>query len=172
MIQDLLYKYLILNGRLGIPEIGRFAIYRAPASVQEDGTVMRAPVQQILFEEKPVTADKNLFQFLAHEMSTDEIAAIGSFNTWVSSIREQLTRDAFVKLPFIGTLEQTTEGVIGFIPATPAIKPSSIDLPYGIVWQTDEIAEDASVDKNDSGWWIYAIILLLLGIAAIAYRYL
>lgn len=172
MIQDLLYKYLILNGRLGIPEIGRLAIYRTPASVQEDGTVMQGPAQQIFFEEKPVAADKNLFQFLAHEMSTDEIAAIGSFNTWVSSIREQLTQDAFVKLPFIGTLEQTAEGVVGFIPVTPAIQPSSIDLPYGIVWQTDDLAEDGSAEKNDSGWWIYAIILLLLGIAAIAYRYL
>lgn len=172
MIQDLLYKYLILNGHLGIPEIGGFAIHRTPASAQEDGTVIQAPAQQILFEEKPVTADKSLFQFLAHEMATDEIAAIGSFNTWVSSIREQLTRDAFVKLPFIGTLEQTAEGVVAFIPVKPVIQPSFIDLPYGIVWQTDDLAEDALAEKNDSGWWIYAIILLLLGIAAIAYRYL
>jgi len=172
MIQQLLYKYLVLNGQLGLPDIGSFTIHCQPATVDTAGTVLLPPVQQVQFEFQTVQADKNLFLFLAQETASDEVAAIGQFNEWVKSIKEKLAKESVAELPFMGSLHLMGEGSYRFNALVPAIIQSPVDLPEGIVWKTVAVEEETVVETTDSGWWIYAVILLLLGLAAIAYRYL
>lgn len=172
MVQQLLYKYLVLNGQLGLPDIGSFTILQQPAMADTSGTVLLSPTRQISFESQTVKADKNLFLFLAQETDSDEVTAISQFNEWVKSIKEKLGKDAVVDLPFMGSLRLTGEGAYRFDALAPLITQAPIDLPEGIVWKAITTEEEEIVETTDSGWWIYAIILLLLGIAAIAYRYL
>ncbi len=172
MIQQLLYKYLVLNGQLGVPDIGSFTIYRQPAVVDATGTVLLSPTQQVQFEAQPIQTDKNLFLFLAQETASDEVTAIGQFNEWVKSTKEQLVQESVAELPFIGSLHLTGEGVYHFDALSSAISQQPVDLPEGTVWKALANEDDSMGETADSGWWIYAVILLLLGIAAIAYRYL
>lgn len=172
MVQQLLYKYLILNGQLGLPDIGRLTIHRQPAAVDETGRVLLSPTQQIRFEVETVNADKNLFLFLAQETGSDEITVIVQFNEWVKSIRNKLAQGSVAELPFMGSLRLTGESVYLFDPPLQTIAQQSVDLPVGMVWKTASPEDDSVAETTNSGWWIYAIILLLLGIAAIAYRYL
>lgn len=172
MIQQLLYKYLVLNGQLGLPDIGSFTIHRQPAAVDATGSVLLAPKQEVHFEPQTVQADKNLFLFLAQETDADEVTVIGQFNEWVKSTKEKLTQESVAELPFIGSLRLTGEGAYRFDALSAAIVQPAVSLPEGLVWKTIVTEEDSIAETTDSGWWIYAIILLLLGIAAIAYRYL
>ncbi|MFZ6023474.1 MAG: hypothetical protein ACOYVG_03360 [Bacteroidota bacterium] len=172
MVQQLLYKYLVLNGQIGIPDIGRFIVHRHPAAVDETGRVLLSPSAQIRFEVVAVHADKNLFYFLARESGSDEVTVIAQFNEWVKLIKEQLVEESVAVLPYIGSLHVVGESVYRFDPLQPAILQQPVDLPEGILWETDTAEDYTVIETADSGWWIYAIILLLLGIAAIAYRYL
>lgn len=172
MLQQLLYKYLILNGQLGLPEIGRFTIHRQPAAVDETGRVLVSPTQQIRFETVTVNADKNLFLFLAHETGSDEVSAISQFNEWVKSVREKLAGGSAASLPWIGMLRLTGDGTYSFDPLNPSVAWQTVELPEGMIWKAATTEEAAVIENADSGWWIYAVILLLLSIAAIAYHYL
>jgi hypothetical protein len=172
MIQELLYKYLVLNGHLGLPEIGQFTVQRKPASIDASGTALLAPSYQVHFEQQAVQADKNLFLFLAQQMETDEVSAIGTFNDWMKSVKHQLTQQARAELPFMGLLRKTEADEYHFEPLTTHFGTSSVELPQGHIWEVDTAEETADEEMADSGWWIYAVIFLLLGIAAIAYHYL
>ncbi len=172
MIQELLYKYLVLNGHLGLPEMGQFTVERKPASIDASGTSLLSPVYQLHFEQQAVQADRNLFLFLAQETETDEVTVIGMFNDWIKSVKDQLTQQTTAELPFMGLLRRTEEGTYHFEPLTTHLGTSSVELPQGQLWEVDTVSEELAEEKTDAGWWIYAIIFLLLGIAAIAYHYL
>ncbi|HCL06067.1 MAG TPA: hypothetical protein DHW64_08935 [Chitinophagaceae bacterium] len=75
-------------------------------------------------------------------------------------------------MPFMGSLRVTGEGDYRFDALSSVIVQPAVELPEGLVWKTIKTEDESVVETADSGWWIYAIILLLLGIAAIAYRYL
>lgn len=172
MIQQLLIKYLIQNGRLGIPEIGLFQVKRVPAQIIAQGTAIKGPESVIVFTSEIVTADKHLFEFLSIETATDEVAVIGQFNTWAHDLKQKIANHQSVELPFIGTLSLDQDGSIVHTHALTDIKFSTVSLPEGVSLQEFTVTEEEDIDSSDTSWWIYAIILLLLGIAAIAYYYL
>jgi hypothetical protein len=172
MLQQLLHKYLVLNGQLGIPDIGNFKLRRVPAYIDATGAYLQPPTTIIEFEQQTVAADKQFFQFLSQEIEVDEVAAIGQFNDWTKALKEKLAETASANVPLIGSLHKTPEGSLAFDPLPIETNFQPIAIPEGIVWK-QETEEYDSLDKaSDSGWWIYAVILFLLGAAAIAYHYL
>lgn len=170
MLQQLLHKYLVLNGQLGIPDIGNFKLRKIPAYVA--GTYLQPPTTVIEFEQQMVAADKQFFQFLSQEIAVDEVAAIGQFNDWTKELKDQLTETASANIPLIGALRKTPEGALAFDPLPSDINFQPIAIPEGIIWKQEAEELESVHEVSDSGWWIYAIILLLLGAAAIAYHYL
>lgn len=172
MIQQLLIKYLIQNGRLGIPDIGMFQVKRIPAQVVGGGTAIKGPLSVITYQAEPVPADKHLFEFLSMETETDEVAAIGQFNEWTQALKQKIFDHQTVELPFIGTLLLDQDGNITHHAPASAIGYQSVSLPEGVVLETTTATEGEEILTSDTSWWIYAIILLLLGAAAIAYYYL
>lgn len=172
MIQQLLIKYLIQNGRLGIPDIGIFQVKRIPAQVVAAGTAIKGPVSVITYHAEPVPADKHLFEFLSSETETDEVAAISQFNAWTQELKQKIFDHQTVELPLIGTLLLDQDGNIRHTAPQSAIGYRSVSLPEGVVLETSMAAEGEEVSPSDASWWVYAIILLLLGVAAIAYYYL
>lgn len=172
MIQQLLIKYLIQNGRLGIPEIGMFHVKRLPAQIIADGAEIKGPELVIVYAPETVTADKHLFEFLSIETATDEVAAIGQFNAWAHELKQKITDHQSVELPFIGTLSLDQDGSIIHTNAVNDIGFTTVALPEGVSLQQFVTTDEEGDLPSDSSWWIYAIILLLLGVAAIAYYYL
>lgn len=172
MIQQLLIKYLLQNGRLGIPDIGMFRVKRMPAQVVAGGTEIKGPESVITYQAEPVPADKHLFEFLSSETETDEVTAIGQFNAWTQELKQKIFDHQTVELPFIGTLLQDQDGNITHNAPVSSMGYASVALPEGVLLETTIATEDEEASLSDTSWWIYAIILLLLGVAAIAYYYL
>ncbi len=172
MIQQLLIKYLIQNGRLGIPEIGMFHVKRMPAQIIAHGTEIKGPESVIVYAPEAVTADKHLFEFLSIETASDEVAAIGQFNAWAHELKQKITDHQSVELPFIGTLSLDQDGSIIHTNAVNEVGFTTVSLPEGISLHQFATTEEEHMESSDASWWIYAIILFLLGAAAIAYYYL
>ena len=70
-MDQLLYKYLILHGQLGLPDIGTFYIRHLPATIDDSGSYLQAPTQQIEFSSETIQVDRNFFHFLANEKEMD-----------------------------------------------------------------------------------------------------
>jgi hypothetical protein len=171
MIQQLLIKYLIQNGRLGIPEIGMFQVKRIPAQVISGGTEIKGPESVITYQSEPVPADKHLFEFLSMETSSDEVTVIGQFNEWTQELKNKIFHHQTVELPFIGKLLLDQDGNIIHTATESTIGYTSVSLPEAVVFESIS-GREAEIEQSDASWWIYAIILFLLGSAAIAYYYL
>lgn len=172
MIQQLLIKYLIQNGRLGIPEIGLFQVKRVPAQIIAQGTEIKNPESVIVYAPETVIADKHLFEFLSIETATDEVAAIKQFNAWAHELKQKIADHQSVELPFIGTLSLDQDGSILHTNAVNEIGFTTVSLPEGVSLHQFAVTEEENTVPSDSSWWVYAIILMLLGGAAIAYYYL
>jgi len=173
MIQQLLIKYLIQNGRLGIPEIGMLHVKRIPAQVISGGREIKGPEFVITYQPEPVPADKHLFEFLTMETSSDEVTVIGQFNEWTQDLKNQIFNRQTVELPFIGKLLLDEDGQITHTAPESTIGYQSVALPEGIVFESKLAAEEEEeLEKKGTSWRIYAIILFLLASAAIAYYYL
>lgn len=172
MIQQLMIKYLIQNGRLGLPDIGSFQLKHIPAQIQESGTLLKGPAAVIEYRYEPIAADKHLFEFISMETEADEVTAIRRFNEWINELKQTLSEQKTVVLPRIGSLSQTPEGVIIFNAAERELTFKNVSLPNGMVWEQAEAEHETIPATVDTSWWIYAIILLLAGIAAIVYHYI
>ncbi|MBL0883718.1 MAG: hypothetical protein IBJ16_10305 [Chitinophagaceae bacterium] len=172
MIQQLLIKYLLQNGRLGIPDIGIFQVKRIPAQVMANGTEIKGPESVITYHAEPVPADKHLFEFLSSETETDEVTVIGQFNAWVQELKQKIFDHQTIEIPFIGTLLLDEDGKIIHSAPVSEMGYKTVPLPNGVVLENTTVTELEEMSTSDTSWWIYGIILLLLGVAAIAYYYL
>ena len=185
----LVYKYLVINKKVSVPGIGNFLIDTAPAFI-EQGNQLQPPVSHILFKPETALADKKFYEFLAAEMHIDDIDAIKRFHEFAYELKGNASFAEGLQFPGIGTLKKQPNGSFAFqeeksfvqsykpiqlsqaivaekrsTKETPAIAPDYSDIELTPVAQLDD-------EAIRDFWWVYAIILALIGIGAIVYYYL
>ncbi|MBN8718950.1 hypothetical protein SAMN05444410_11385 [Hydrobacter penzbergensis] len=183
-----LYKYLVLHRRLDIPGLGRFLIENRPARMEEGGKLIQAPVPVISFRQQAVQADKQFYDFLAWEMDTDEVDAINRFRDYTEELKTKVTSESGVELKEVGHLFIREDGTTEFrAVASPHELLPPVSLPDGIVFEhtasmphalktneaatSNEYAEAEPTSASNNKWWLYAAILLLIGIGIILFYY-
>lgn len=173
-----LYKYLVLNRKLSIPQLGSFSIRQESAHIDGDG-VLYPPKPVLHFTEEVIPPpDKTFYHFLSEEMGVDELAAIKQFHDYEYQIRQDLEHSKKVTMTGIGNLNRENGGAIVFEPAhdlSVLLPPLQLDKngfssTPAIMEETGE--EETGETANRDFWWFYAIILLILGLGALAYYYL
>ena len=168
-MQEYIHKYLVLYRKLSIPKLGSFEIRDEPAYVDAESGQLFPPKHVLVFEESyATTSDRFFFDFLAEEMGVDDITAIQSFNEFSGRLTQEVNSKEEVDLNGWGKFSKTVTGNIDFTPDTTAFSLLPvIQLEKDIVDREPEVAAAA----NDY-WWFYSIILLILGLGALAYYYL
>lgn len=183
-----LYKYLVLHRRLDIPGLGRFLIENKPARMEEGGKLIQAPVPVIGFRQQTVQADKQFYDFLAWEMDTDEVDAINRFRDYAEALKTKAAGESGAEMQEMGCLFIHADGTTEFrAVAGPNELLPPVSLPDGIVFEhaasmpyalktkdvdtSDESAEVEPAPASNNKWWIYAAILLLIGIGIILFYY-
>ncbi|MES2003563.1 MAG: hypothetical protein V4450_03500 [Bacteroidota bacterium] len=162
-----LYKFLVLHGHLGIPQLGSFVVKKTATHFDEGSGLLHGPVAEIRFTEESVPGSEKLFfDFLANETGLDEITTIQQFHDYAYALRNNLQENGVAELKGVGKLVKEGEAV-HFMPAT--------DLSYLV--QAVNAGDPVLIDEDDAGvkkdfWWFYAIILGILGLGALAYYYL
>lgn len=196
-MQDLLYKYLILNQKLQIPEIGSFSIDTLPAEIDKANGLLHAPTQVIRYRQGSAESDQRFIQFLSREKGLDEADAVSEFNDYITRLQHESTTNHGVEIPGMGTLKKETNGHYLFLADRsvnemyPQLKLSGnfevqhayyrLDKPTAHrQTETDEEAireldvnEDEAIEKSEEAdyWWVYVMIILLLGVGALLFYY-
>ncbi len=187
-------KYLILYKKAIMPGVGVFTVTKKPALYDADSGVFSAPLSEVHFAEGNAMADKQFYNFLKSEHQIDEVSAIRQFNEFSCVLWEGLHAKKVIDFPAIGSLVVNREGVLvfnpienGFVlfpdiksnqaafiqpdivqPKIEATKPKK-ETPVKIVKVSTGGDEATVAPKNY--WWVVAIGLAIVSIAAIVYYY-
>ena len=189
MIQ-LIYKYLIIHQHVPLAGVGVFYLTRQPAKHDVANKVFSPPVLSIDFKPRTTTDNKDFFTFLSKEKDLDKASAIKYFGDLTQRIKYDINAHKPVELPGLGILRKNANGDINFEPANviatyfpPAVaepvlrEKASYEIRVGETQRTSAQMREALHDEPETVpvrkdyWWIYAIILAVIGIAAILYYY-
>lgn len=186
-----IYKYFLLNKKLNLPGIGCFEIKTKPSFITTDNILM-PPTELVNFSTTTALADKTFYQFLAKELHIEEVDAIKNFHDFSYQLQNGISKTNGIILPGIGVINKQASGEISFdaedyinkyfteltinknkskeiaseISAHQHIyKPSSTESTN---YNTEE--NNLNTKQNKDYWWVFAIGLTILGIAAILYK--
>ncbi|MEN9458155.1 MAG: hypothetical protein RL135_729 [Bacteroidota bacterium] len=190
-----LHKYLVLNHRLSIPDVGNFVIEPNSAKLDNANGFLFAPAPAIRFkQEQTPPSDKFLFDFISEELGVDQMTAIKQFHDYVYKIKTSLTTPQGAVIPGIGAMRKEENGYILFTPEKnlldllPQVKVGETiefakkeaikinhDEERNLTEQEEEdirelLGQDSQIKTSDN-WWVYAVILLMIGIGALLFYY-
>lgn len=190
---QLLYKYLILNKKVSVPGLGYFYVHRQPASLDFSNKQFVAPSFRIAFREGEGTVDKVFYQFLASEQQIAEPAAIQNFDGFAIKMNKKLNTSGALQLPGLGQLTKDDTGRLHFdsVPSLTSFYNNvstdriTDEVSAGdeqpilavanepvITGETHELeTEPAYTSAKRDYWWVYALIIASISVAAIAYYY-
>ncbi len=188
---QLLYKYLILNKKAIVPGLGVFSIDRKPAKLDFANKVFLSPTSEINFKAQTSDDDRGMYTFISQLQKIDELEAAGRYNDFANKLKENLEENSSAELPGIGVLSKNAEGQL-FFKATVQLNdyfpPANADrvlrentehpILVGDRNRTNKQMKELLVDEPEmrshvkDPWWIFAIALGIIGIAAIVYYYL
>lgn len=185
----LLYKYLIIHKKVSVPGVGVFFIDRKPAKHDVENKVFQSPVLHIDFKAETAIADKDFFEFVSKEKGIDIVEAVRNLHDFAYSLKQQVSANKRVELPGMGVLIKNSMGEVSFesINVLTSYFPSTIEERYFEVARTEnDIQADSfkasrktislynetfASSNPKSYWWIFAIILAVIGVASILYYY-
>jgi len=189
-----LYKYFLVNKKLSIPQIGFFSLHETPAALDFVKGILRAPQAKIVFtREDNKTIDKNLFTYLSKELKIEEWQVARNFQEFSASIKNNIESSKAVELAGIGKLQRGYDEEIVFIQDASATIIPSADIKLNNtndsranlveLYTTGEnliLTEETEEDKlemivkhkEEDYWWVYALILALMGVGALLYYYI
>ncbi|MDE3124436.1 MAG: hypothetical protein KGK14_02900 [Bacteroidota bacterium] len=193
-MNELLFPYLLVHQRLGIPGIGSFLLVRNIPKINWEQKIVQPPEEQISFVAETIEADHFFYKTVAQQLNISEVAAIQQFTEFAYQLRVQL-QEGGALIPNIGTLLLNPDGEIVFRPMVQnnpflqnvsfqhiqltstskasSVKPVSIldNLPaaQNSMATTEEVFVEN--EKRDN-WWIYAILLTIIGLGALLLAFL
>ncbi|MES2372975.1 MAG: hypothetical protein V4557_10375 [Bacteroidota bacterium] len=173
-----LYKYLVLHKHLNIPQLGNFVMQYQNARYEERTGLLHAPKPVLVFTDGHVPAsEKAFFDFLGNEMGVDDLTAIKLFHDFSYQFRNDLLEKGSAEIKGVGTLSQNSERNIIFHPAhdlsdlLPAIKPGEHGTVIVATGDDVYVEEEAETVETKDQWWLYALVLLMLGVGALIVYY-
>jgi nucleoid DNA-binding protein len=189
MVQ-LLYKYLIINKHVTLPGVGVFYIQRQPAKHDYANKLFTSPNFHIEFNASNELPDKRFYEFVSKERGLNEAEAAKNLHAFSNRLTEEVKANRTVELPGIGMLKINASGQLTFestnilttyFPPTVAEtvlnekSQSAVSIKNGTKTPKETILLNESLEeeevKSKIYWWVYAIILALLGAGAIGYYY-
>lgn len=170
-----LYKYLVLHKHLSIPQLGNFVIQNEQAHYEKGSGLLRAPKPVLAFAGgEAAVSEKAFFDFLAVEMGVDELAAVKLFHDFSYQFRSDLQEKGSVELKGVGVLTREEENTLRFQSThdlselLPAVKPGA---KTSFTTETAVVTEEIETTEEKDQWWMYAIVLVMLGIGALIVYY-
>ncbi len=184
----ILFKYLLINRQVSIPGIGDFRLVQQNAKIDYAAQVVHAPCTAIQFANKSATADKNFFRFASAELGVEDWDTIRKFHDFSFKLKNKLDTEMEVDLPGMGVLTKDQTGKIAF-----KAKKFATEFFPSISFETEPLIHepkpqsqlktgdmDALYDGSSKPsertlianyWWVAALVLALISVAAIAYYY-
>ncbi|MDB5209485.1 MAG: hypothetical protein JWQ30_312 [Sediminibacterium sp.] len=168
-----LYKYLVLYKHLCIPQLGSFVIQPQNSRYDESTGLLHGPSSAMVFTDaQVVVSEKIFFDFLANEMGVDDLTAIKLFHDFSYQFRNDLQEKGSVELTEVGRLTKEEDTIVFHPSHSVSELIPGVRLEKGMTL-TEEIGsiEEIDTEENKDPWWMYAIVLVMLGIGALIFYY-
>ncbi len=183
------YHYLFINKKVAFPGFGTFFIDRIPAQLNFASKSFTAPIWQISFKKGEVTTDRNFYFNLSSMLGISENEAHEKVNEFSLDLKREFAVYKKITLPKIGSLIENSKGDYQLLTDYKFhnyfvdIKAERVLRENGeksffeesvLNSNTETNKQTETILENSSGkaeWWIDAIILAILAIAAIAFYY-
>jgi|tagenome__1003787_1003787.scaffolds.fasta_scaffold19609135_1 nucleoid DNA-binding protein len=184
-MQPYIHKYFALNKSLSLPGIGSFTVETQNAKLDFIDKTLHAPAYTIRYN-KYDGADEKFYDFLARETGVEENDAMQNFKSFSDQLKEQLERDHRINLQGIGTLTTNGSGydfvadnsVQKYFPSITAERIIRQNAEHTVKVGEDERTSTQMHEHfqqrtvKEDNWFVHALILGAIGIAAIAIYYL
>jgi hypothetical protein len=188
-----LYKYFLIYKKIALPGIGVFKMQPVAANLDVVKGVLHAPNSEVTFTATNVQADKNIFYYLSKELKIEEWLAVKKFQEYCLQISENLGLDGSVQLPGMGKLQKGYNDDIFFTSTLQNNNSADTDLKLNratdskanlvelyatgetliVIEETeDDKLEQIIKNQDEDYWWVYAVILALMGVGALLYYYI
>lgn len=177
-----LYQYFAANHKASLPGIGSFNAETTSAELDFVNKSLGAPVQYISFHPEAAIADKRFIAFLSMQTGKNEQESATLVNHFSARLLQKLKEGSEEKLPGIGALKLEKNSFIftpgnsvqQFFPAVNAERALRQDASHTIKVGEDErtsaqMHELLNAVAEKERWWITAVVLAAIGIAAIVY---
>src|SRR4051812_48068412 len=102
----ILYKYFVINRKVGLPGIGLFFIERQPSNLDFIKKAFTAPSARIGFKVGHTVSDETFILFAADELKTNPSQAASEFSNFTQTLTNTLHVDGKVDLPGMGLLSK------------------------------------------------------------------
>jgi nucleoid DNA-binding protein len=179
-------KFLALHHHLSLPGLGNFVVETQPAKLDFANHIISPSKNAIVFSNDKIPAEKKFYEFLSRELHVDEVQATRSFTNFSSSLQDDLNEKNNLYFKGIGTLTKQTSNVLTFQPDEIPVYFPDITAERVIrknASHTVKVGEDERTSEEmhtalhhpkkikKDRWWIAAVILAVIGIAAISFYY-
>jgi hypothetical protein len=173
-----LYKYLVLHKNLAIPQLGSFVVTTQQSHFDSTTGLLHAPKPVIHFTDTSIPmSEKFFFDFLSAEMGIDEVTAIKQFHDYAYQLRKDLQENRTVAVGGVGTLTKGEDELVVFNPAhniselLPPIQKAEA-IPATDTDEAYDNDETSDMEAGNDNWWVYALVLLIIGLGALLYYYI
>ena len=179
-----LVKYFALYKKLILPGIGAFNTATQPAQIEFVEKTLHAPAYNITFKQDETADDANFISFLIKETGLDQYEVANRFGHFITQLKEKLQSGIALQLPGLGVLTNngdhysfTAETLQQFFPGIAAERVIRQNAQHSIRVGEDqktssEMHEIPHKEVKEERWWIAAVVLGVIGVAAILYHYL
>jgi len=181
-----LQKYFALHKMLVLPGIGSFAVETKPAELDFVNRTLHSPANKILFTQNENAEDNRLILFLSKESGLYESDIVIRFNQFMEQVISSLQNGTPFHIAGLGTLVKNDNGysfdagdatVNDLYPDIIAEKVIRQNAQHSIRVGEDqktsaEMHEILHKEVKEERWWIAAVVLGVIGVAAILYHYL
>ena len=181
-------KFLALHHHLSLPGIGSFTVETIPAQINIANRSILPSNEKINFSNEILPSEKKFYSFLSEELSVDETQAQRSFIHFVDDLKSDLLDKKEILFKGIGKLIQPADEIIFKADELPVYYPelTAERIIRKNTTHTVRVGEDerSSTEMhthhlqtkekiiNGEKWWIPALILAIIGIAAIVGYYM
>jgi hypothetical protein len=185
IVQSHIAAYLFQLNRISLPGLGSFSVIESPAVTDFVNRQIKAPVLSTTFS--PVVdedAADAFMQYVAKKEAITGQQAEVHYTSWRNDINRQLEQGNLVSLAGVGTLQQQN-GQLTFIQEQfpevffPAVHAERVIHPEAEHTMLVGDKETTNVEMTDyfaaepvkkDRWWIWALVLGLLGSGIILYQ--
>ena len=179
-------KFLALHHHVALPGIGSFTVEKKPANLDFTNRHISASKNIIVFSNGDQQPEIFFYDFLSAELKIHAAEATHAFADFTGRLKDELNTDKPVYFKGVGTLSKQTENVISFEPeAMPEYFPGLAvervirkNVTHAVKVGEDEKTSDEMhailaqpQTRKKERWWIAAVILGAIGLAAIALYY-
>jgi len=175
-MHSLVHKYFALHHQIVLPGIGSLQIIPQTASI-DDENKLHAPLNNFAFNsETTLLADKAFYNFLSKELEVEQIEAIKKFHEYIYEIKATASEGNVIQFNGIGTISKQSDGTFTFQQEKNAFDFfTTIQLSEKPNTSVDNNLVDSTISNSNENqkdkWWVYAIVLAVVALAAILIKF-